>query len=438
MWATRYARLVCAVDDADSRGAVEKFIAAFDKLEADLGLFGLRDDADVAWWDAVRYRVRFELAVEAGVYGRRTGSATSVLRRLGSLAGPIRRLLRDVVTLRGSEATAARVMFVSTRPDINMQRLVQAEEAQGGVIVISNAAGKSSSSVIALSRRSVEAAVRVVARFQPLPQQVEFDARRSAAAVQARFGSAVDIFPLVADKYREHRAARYIWSFILHRAAAVERIVYINDDALKSLVVVARGRGIATEELQHGYMGSSHIAFSYPRLEEPLETLPDRLLSTRDTGDIVYPVERVPVRAPITTDADGIRDTDVLVGASPTFAVQTMAIVDALVAAGVRVAVKLHPAQTVSDSGLRDRYSEGELVILDGGQDFDAVARRSRVFVPANPTSTTTFEAVECGARLVVVDYGGVKVTSMNDELASARVDSAEQLPAVVVRLLAL
>jgi hypothetical protein len=49
------------------------------------------------------------------------------------------------------------------------------------------------------------------------------------------------------------------------------------------------------------------------------------------------------------------------------------------------------------------------------------------------PLPTTVFEADECGARLVVVDYRGIKLTTMIDAIVSERVDSIDGLYAAVM-----
>ena len=126
-----------------------------------------------------------------------------------------------------------------------------------------------------------------------------------------------------------------------------------------------------------------------------------------------------------------------MVGASPTLWKETAGIVGALVGQGLSLAVKLHPAQTQDSCGLRPRFSADEVAIYDGSEDFCTLARRARIFVPANPTSTTTFEAVENGTRLIVVDFGGVRKTKINESITSARANSLQDLPDAVHHCLA-
>lgn len=282
----------------------------------------------------------------------------------------------------------------------------------------------------AIGKQSIDFYIRLASRLARIPGDVDQMARQVSSEIRDHFASDVDIYGIIIGKYREHMAARQIWSFVLARLGPVNRIVFVNDDSLKTLIWLARARNTETREIQHGYMGRSHVSYSYPQLDTLPETLPDSIVVTRDTGDITYPVTRIAAAAPAaTTSVDAAdRDIDVLIGASPTLAEETRAIAAALVDQGLSVGVKLHPIQTVETSGLRADFTPDQLAIHDGRDDFCTLVRRSRVYVPANPTSTTVFEAVENGAALIVVDFNGQKRTTLVDDILTARADSPEAL----------
>ncbi|WP_416898621.1 MAG: hypothetical protein ACMVY4_02500 [Minwuia sp.] len=417
---------------ADS-GEIEEFIAAFNNYEVQAGLFDLHDSMGCPWWDLVRYRVQFALCVERGIYGYQSVPPLRRSDRARNLFRQGRRLLRDIgkISVLGNRNVGS--ILVSTRHSAHLTEVLCSEESRGRVALVVNHSGEVPAPHLAIAKRSVDFYVRVAAYGERLPSEVASEACQLAERLRDRFESETDLFDLIARKYREHLAARRAWSFVLDRARALDRVIYINDDTLKTLVFLARRRRIATEELQHGYMGRSHVAFSYPRLANLPETLPDKVIISRDTGDIVYPVEQVVMAKTVTVSANGgRRDIDVLIGASPTLWKETVGIVSALVKQGLSLAVKLHPAQTADRSGLRQQFSVDEIAIHEGHEDFCTLARRARIYVPANPTSTTTFEAVENGARLIVVDFGGVRKTTINDGMTSARVSSLQDLPDAV------
>lgn len=411
---------------------LEDFIAAFNRFEAEAGVFGLYDGQGYPWWDLVRFRVQFALCVEREIYGRSSAPQLPKRVRAQSFARQAWRFMRDVSRLRRRGAGQARVLVVSRRALDYVEGVTSELEAQGHGALFFNKTGEAARPHIAIASQSVQFITRLVQRSQRLPPEVEQEARRLADDIRTRFDSKADIFGVIAAKYREELVARRLWSLVLDRATAVERVIYVYDDTLKSLVALARARGIETEEVQHAYMGRSHIGFSYPPLEGGLATLPDRVIITRDTGDITYPVERVFVKAEAKQRAIVPRDIDVLVGSSPTRQAETKDIIVALAEQGLRLAVKLHPAETVESSEIAARFSPDEVAVYAGDEDFCDLAWRARVFIPVNATSTTAFEAAEMGARVVLVDFDGSKKTAVTDAVASARAGSLQGLLGVV------
>ena len=411
---------------------LNEFIAAFNLYEAETGVFALRDEHGIPWWDLVRYKVQFVLCVERDIYNGSSAAASPKLVRAKSIARQARRLMRDMIQLRRRDIRHARTLVVSRRSLDYIEGVTAAEAERGKGVFFVNKSGNACAPDMAVTSQSIQFFTRLALRAQRLPPEVALEARRLADDIRKRFDSEADIFGIIAKKYREELVARRVWSFILGRARAVERVLYVNDDMLKSLVVLARARGIDTEEVQHAYMGSAHIGFSYPLLDSALATLPDRVIVTRDSGDITYPVEQVFLKTVTKQRAVFPRDIDVLIGSSPTWQRETAAIVMSLVGQGYRLAIKLHPAETMEASEVAARFSPEEVVIHVGDEDFCDLAWRARLFIPVNATSTTAFEAAEMGARVVLVDIDGVKKTAISDGVASAHASSLEALPRVV------
>lgn len=412
---------------------LEDFIAAFNRFEAEENLFELRDGQGFPWWDLVRYRVQFALCAQRDIYGDQKVAPSSKTVRARSFLRQAWRLVCDIGTLCLLRRDRIRCLVVSSRALDHVETTLDAEMGRGRAALVVNKLGHYANPHIAIAGQSVAFFSRLYARVCRVPSEVEKDIRRLAHLIGKHFHSDVDFFALMTSKYREHLAAQQAWSFILSRTRAADRVIYVNDDTLKTLVFLARRRGIATEEVQHAYMGKSHNAFSYPPLKNVLESLPDKVIIDRDTGDITYPVQKVIMQRSAKSATLEARDIDVLIAASPSRQDETIGVVAALLDKGLRLVVKLHPAQTLKSSGLGAHFSPEKLAIHSGDEEFCALASRARVFVPVNATSTTTFEAVENGARLVVVDFGGVKTTSMNDGIVSARAGSLETLPDIVI-----
>ena len=417
--------------------ALEEFIEAFNCYEADFGLFRLRDDDDFPWWDLVRYRVQYAMCVELGIYGRRHLRRIGSINRALSFARQCWQLARDFNKLTNIDRGRIRCLVVSSRALAELAGVIDECALKGyPTLVVSNDTCLAPPH-LSVANKSIAFFVRLYAHFCRVPPAVQSDIRYLAGTISKQFESNLDLFPLITAKYREHLAAKVAWSFVLRRAGGLDRIVYVNDDTLKTLVFLARKSGIPTEEIGHGYMGRSHIAFSYPPLPSTLETLPDKIVINRDTGDISYPVKKaLLIKHERTALPSPPRDIDVLIGASPTFQDETNSIIGALVGRGLKLAVKLHPAQTVESSQIAERFPSVRFEISDGEENFCDLARRAIIYVPANPTSTTTFEAVENGALLVVVDFGGIRRTVLHDRTARARALSIDDLFMVVESLL--
>jgi len=411
---------------------IEDFIDLLNNYESEKQLFQLHDAHGFPWWDLVRYKVRFALCVERGLYGHTYASSLSKIERAQSFARQARRFFYDTSLLRSNSKVKPCVLIVSQRSLNYICKAAEVEIRRGNVILLVNKDGYTTAPNKAIRSQSLQFFTRLAKQAQYFPPCIKKEARGIAEEIRIRFYSTVDVYSLIVSKYREEMAARCAWSYILDHASSLERLVYVNDDTRKSLVFLARARGIYTEEVQHAYMGRAHIGFSYPPLEHGLATLPDKLIVTRDSGDITYPVKRVFVQEDSIQRAVVPRDIDVLVGSSPTLSRETTEIVAALCRLGIRLAVKLHPAETKETSECASRLSVEEAVIYAGEENFCDLAWRARIYIPVNATSTTAFEAAEMGARVVLVDIDGVKKTSISDRVASARANSLEALPWVV------
>lgn len=415
---------------APESGALEAFICDFHQFENDHALFTSCVDPDgYFWWDLARYAVQFEICSQRNIVGRSAAGSEPWLSRLPRLAIKLADFVLDtskVVTMKDVDANH---LFVSGR---TLPALDRGRRENTGPIFNIAAGGD-------LNKRNIDRLVTIKARHQVVPSLVSDQISQISQNLQQQFGVASDFVNLMERKYRFHLASIRVWTPILDRLGGLTSLSFVNDDTLRSLVSLAKARGIHTREYQHGYAGKSHIAYSYPELDYPLPTLPDELVVTRDTGDITLPVtlthqyvDSSPSDPPA---AAASRDIDVLIGGSPTRNEMALELATALIDNGLKIAVKLHPAQTISSSGFRTYFDNQQLAVYDGAEDFITLARRSKVYLPANPTSTTVYEAVENGAQLVLVDFGGQKVTTTIDSLVSARTDTPSKLVPVLQAL---
>lgn len=419
-------------EEAPLIAPLENFISDFNHYELNRELFDLRDEHGVQWWDLVRYQVQLALCIERDIYGRPAAVAPHKRVRIQSFIRQALRLTRDAFRIHKRKIQHARALVVSRRSLDYINDVTAADTRNGRSTIFVNKNGDTQAPHVAITSQSIQFFIRLTYRMQRIPDEVERDARQVADDLRSHFNSEVNIYGIIAKKYQQELVSRWVWSFILDRACGLERVLYVYDDTLKSLVLLARSRGIDTEEVQHAYMGRTHIAFSYPQLDGGLMTLPDKVIVTRDTGDITYPVTHVFATTKTKPRVPVPRTIDVLIGSSPSRRQETAEVVASLVGQGLRVALKLHPSETKDTSAIVTQYSSEEIVIYAGEEDFCDLAWQTHVFIPVNATSTTAFEAAEMGARVVLIDIGGVKKTAVTDGVASARAGSMEALPEVV------
>ncbi|MGE0492772.1 MAG: hypothetical protein AB7S38_26400 [Vulcanimicrobiota bacterium] len=417
---------------AQGAESLEEFITTFNLLEAEADLFSrCKDTRAFRWWDIVRYTVQFAVATEKNLIGARKETPPTKSQRLRSLARHIAGLGKFIQSFVSLKSGKIDTLYVSTR---SLQAASAPFLEKATCILYVNKTGTTDSPHQALSKLTIDFLLRCIVPLFRVPPEVALEASRISAAIRDRFDVQADLSNPMLYKYRQARASLWMWGVILNRLPALKRILFVNDDTLKSLVSLAHGKGIETIEIQHGYMGKAHFAYSYPSLPSGLSTLPDKILITRDTGDIVVPIPKLTAnKAERSTSEERRRDIDILVGGSPTRSEEMRQIVEALAETGLCIAVKLHPAQTEESSGLRPLFPADLVTIFDGGEDFQALANRSHIYIPANPTSTTVFEAVEAGADLITINYDGQKITSICDPIATAQVDSFDSLRDTVI-----
>ena len=416
---------------------LEEFIAAFNRYEAEDWLFDRCVDVHgVRWWDYVRYEVQLALCSEQGLAGKRAAVHTKWWQRSLSLIRQSMRLSWDVAQIAFARREAVERLIVFGRPIPYVTS--QALEQPRSTAVFGDPTFRGRTAIVA-RKQSMDFASRIVARFTPPSAKVAAEAARIEQELQVRFGSNVAIAPIIRATYARSNAARRVWSIVLRRLNAVSFVGFINDGRQRPLVELANLRGANTREYQHGYMGRSHIDYTYPVGVGPLTTLPHEVAVLRDTGDIVFPTRLVHVShiQEATGAGEPARDIDVLIGSSPTRVAESMALIESLIGSGLRPAIKIHPSDTELPKRLRPHLASRAVQLLGSETPFHEAVRRARVYLPASPASTTSFEAVENGASLLIVHYGRPPASAMLDDVPAIHLSSVDEVPAAVRRELA-
>jgi len=414
---------------------ISEFISAFHSFENCHNLFLSLDHHHRPWWDLVRYRVQFQLITDYALHPSRIQSKKTIFSLIRSLLSSfvqLYRLIQDIFLLLFSDLTSIQTLFVANRTIDYIDDQINIVIGDSRSLHI-NRSGNVAGSDFAIKYQSFQFFIRLFSRFISLPLSIQHEAAALSAELAAEFTCKGDILSIILNKLREEEAARYIWRFILMRANVLTKIIYVNDDSLKSLVFEARAKGIETEEVQHAYMGKEHIAFSYPNLKLDILTLPDKVVICRDTHDIVYPVKQIILKNYSKSFSPVNRDIDILIGSSLLFINEVVAMLQVLDCYGYRLAVKLHPSEPSKNIDIyRNSSNNKDLLIYSGNEIFSDIACRSKLFIPANPSSTASFEASEMGSKVLLFHSEGFKKVTVADSVASGHIFTLDLLSSAV------
>lgn len=409
------------------KGNIEKLIEDFHVFERPL-FNNLVDETGFAWWDLVRYDIQFQMLLERGLHSRAVPQPGRIGRRTISALRRGVAFTYDLSALPRLSRRNIDAIIISSRSLEPILKIIEKKESEHFIVGSRTLDGHGS---LRIEKHHLDVLISFVARLLTPKASVIKQAAKIEHDLERHFHIKVPVRELVEAKYRKHLAAKRVWSTILSLPSSVNRVVLVNDDTVKTLVWLCRQHGIDTTEVQHGYMGASHIGFSYPQLDNSLMTMPDRTIITWDTGDITYPTPlvRFDCAASVTDIATmECRDIDVLIGSGPRWARRTRELVAALSDSEMRVAVKLHPAQRQEDIDLASLDGRRRLEVFEGRDAFLPIARRAKVYVPVNPGSTTSFEAVENGCALVLYEPKGAPNTSVVNHLATAITSRPDEL----------
>lgn len=420
---------------ASRSGGHETLVAQVNAFEAQHDLFARCIDGEgFGWWDLVRYEVWAAIARQRGIHKTISASPRGTLAKAAAAFHRARRLARVEAFVRASSPLAGRnSLFLFNRLTPNLASDLAAARGARFVVCKSGIALEGGGD---LDKAGFEDAAKLAMRRQAVPEDVRHAMEALDDLLRAEFGESLYFRPIMHRKYLRHLAHLELWAKMLDRLPSLGLVAFVLDDTTRSLTFLAKRRLIRTREYQHCEMVPWQISFSYPDGLENPATLADEVIVHRPASGVHYPPEvvlRPLARSPVHTRE---RDIDILVGSSPTRRAEMVEIVRHLVGNGWTIAVKLHPAQLSVGADLAPFVDRGEVTVYDKTTDFADICRRARIYVPSNPASTTTFEAHDEGASVVVVDYDGEKLTSSIDQAVTARANSPGELPAVVGMLL--
>ena len=102
-----------------------------------------------------------------------------------------------------------------------------------------------------------------------------------------------------------------------------------------------------------------------------------------------------------------------LIGSSPRKAIDTIKILSITQDLNLRVAIKLHPAECISNLNIKDFLKNKSIKVIDGKENFSNIASTAKIFIPISHNSTTIFEARKQNCEIIIFDEFGRKFTNI-------------------------
>lgn len=370
------------------------------------------------------------MAAERGLLGLRGKTAPAALKERSKLNWLYEKIILvtgvffDIAKLRWDRSP---VMYVSTRKLDLAEDLIYSSVNKVCLVGDPRNAGRSRCKVNAVGLTKV---IQLSSMLVIIPRSVKKEAQQRSNKLKKHFNSDVDYSKIIREKYKESRATLFFWKLIFLFNGRVTDLFFINTDTHRPIIEIAKKNGAKVTEVQHGYMGESHFAFNYPKLDFSLATLPDEVWVDRLSSDITYPVPCRVIKTQVaeTNPKDLCREIDILIGAAPNRHTELLTLLDILVEFDVSVAVKLHPKGDDVVKSLSRDYSRDAVTFYRDGFSFLSLAQRSTTFIPINPNSTTVFEANDCGSRVLIFNQQGYVVTTMSQEFELGQANSQDEL----------
>ena len=392
-------------------GEIDKIIEKFNGFEMPFFEYS-SNNKDIGWWDFVRYDIIHSICIDKGLYGDHKSFRKNFIARLPSLIIQIKKLFFSLINISKSNLNNIKFLSVSSRK-LNKYFINNDLVNQNTLIVVKDQTENYKNFIY---KDSLENIIKLISKLIRIPNQVRIHSKNISEIINKSISTNIDISKLILEKYKYCLASIYVWKFIFKFfLKKVNLIKYTNDNLQKPLVYVASQNNIKTLEIQHAYMGKSHEGFCYPFLSKKLLSIPNSTLVYFDSKDITYPSKIINYcNEGKNTSQLKNKNIDLLLGSSPRKAIDTKKILSIIKDLNIKVAIKLHPAESLLDLNIKDFLQKNKSIsVIDGQKNFSNIASMAKIFIPISHNSTTIFEARKQNCEIIIFDEFGRKFTNI-------------------------
>jgi hypothetical protein len=197
----------------------------------------------------------------------------------------------------------------------------------------------------------------------------------------------------------------------LFKKTKPKAVFVVQNGICKAIFETANSLNIRVVELQHGYIGYVHAAYSYPKSIKPgdLNTLPSDFFSFSDfwTSKLNFPVKKI---LPIGNSFNSVKPLQIKKEYDLTFIfadVYTnvfLPIIEDLLHKGYigTICIKLHPNQSQDIIPISNKFSRySNVIVLTNEYSMSEVLNKSKAIVGIQ--STSLYEAIHIGGIKIYV-----------------------------------
>jgi hypothetical protein len=422
----------CYVDDS-RQGEIDEIIIAINKLEVPFFNLRIKDNCP-QWWDFLRYSVVNNICIERKIYTPYKSKdlyKKNIFKKIITILKLIIELIKFFNSLIFLRFLGIKNIFISSRKPNELSRISNKS------LIVGNK--NYDPKILFISKIILDKIIGLISYFIICPKKINKDIKKISLSIKKEFESNLNFELLLLKKYKLTISSIYIWRLIIFLIPKLEEIKYVNDDMQKGLVFLANQLDIKTCEIQHAYMGKSHEGYAYPKLKTALNTIPNETHIFFDSSDIIYPSKIIHKESlsKLNKNNEPIKkEFDLLIGSSPRKSIETRRILQILTPYSFRIAVKLHPVESINDFLNHNYTNINNVDLFDSQHSFNEIACKSTLYLPISHNSTSIFDAYKMGCFCIIYNSEGRKLTNMTDKIDSCYCFSESSLGPLIKYLL--
>ena len=411
-----------------NRGDYDVFIDEFNKYEEKFFEDCLQYN-DLCWWHFVRYKIMAEILIAKKL----DKPAHKIIKKnkIKNTFKDIYILSSDIKRIFFSKKNKVENFYFFTRRVEYLEELLNSEKKDH--LVISRQDNNSNYQIF-ISYKTIFIIARFIKFFIVIRKNIKEKIFEISKEIETKYHT--NVHKLVLEKYKTEIGFYYAWKIILINFPNLKKLFFTSNDNHYSLIYLTKKFKIESFEVQHGYMGATNIMYSLPKVKASLTTLPNKIIITNKTKDITYPVEQILIAKKKENNRETFlkKNIDVLIGSDLHFFKETIELSKIFLDKKLEVCIKLHPSQI--DYQYYRKQIPSKIKIYSGDYEIKKLLKKSKIFIPIFPMSTTLFTAKEFKNIIIRYRFMNMRPSIIFDELIDFTADSTKELYSYIKKLI--